>query len=186
MNFVEAAEAIKGTLKRVTMLKKMALTPGDAREQLTREVEALEIALSCLEDKSAHILVAIGHNSIIESALKKLEDLKQLDRVTKDLVPDEADVQCLVILEPSQEIVEACLSIFNPDNWQSNNLSPDHTLDWIQRCNQYYAAVKGEEKSLLFDLDVQKDFLTKTDELRKWASAIFNNVVWSTFKPKPE
>lgn len=182
MNFVEAAEAIRVMLKRITMLKKMAATPNDAREQLTKEFTALEIALSCLEEKSAHILVAIGHKAIIESTLRKLEELKQLDRVTKDPATDN-DVQCLVILEPSQEITEACLKIFNPDGFQSGKLNPEHILEWIQRCNQYYAAVRGEEKSLLFDLDVQKDFLTKADELRKWASAIFSNAHWSAIQP---
>lgn len=177
MNCVQARSAIRNVLKRLEMLRANKWTPEDVREQLRNETAALEMALDRMREDVAHMLIAIGHKTIIESALEQLEKFKELDRITKT-AQDDSDVTCLIILEPTSEMQKECIQIFNPSGWRGKNLNPDQRLDYIE-CTQYFAATDGKNRSLLFDVEVDKESAGKVEELRKWATAIFDNATWS-------
>ena len=177
MNCIQARSAIRSVLRRLEMLKANKWTPEDARGQLKNEIIALEMALDKMKKDVAHMLIAIGHKTIIESALDQLGKFKELDRITKT-DQDDSDITCLIILEPTEEMQEECIQIFNPSSWRGKNLNPDQRLDYIE-CTQYFAATDGKNRSLLFDVEVDKESAGKIEELRKWAVAIFRNATWS-------
>ena len=175
ISFVQAIAAIKTISKRIAMLGSNKWTPDDAKIQLKIEKIALELALSTLQNNIAHVLIAVGHKKIIESALTRLEAFKALDRVTK--TDEDSDITCLLMVEPTAEMSEECIRIFNPDNWEGSVLEDDRVLDFIT-CKRYFAASNGDDRSLLFELDIDKDSVNRIEDLQKWTSAIFNNVTW--------
>ena len=175
ISFVQAVAAIKTMLKRIVMLGSNKWTPKDAKDQLKIEKTALELSLDILQNNIAHMLVAVGHRSIIKSALTRLEAFKALDRVTK--TDEDSDITCLLIVEPTEEMSEECIRIFNPDGWTGKSLEGDRVLDFMT-CKRFFAASNGDKRSLLFELAIDRDSVNRIEDVQKWASAIFNNVTW--------